>query len=112
MEPFNIEEAKTVIPTTSDQVISPSTGNDALSTVTVKGDSNLIPENIKTGVTIFGVAGNISDNKFDNVFITNIEPTSEEIVVTPAIWLDTTDGKNLLKIYDGTQWVTARGTWS
>ena len=112
VEPFNIEEAKTVIPTTSDQVISPSTGNDALSTVTVKGDSNLIPENIKTGVTIFGVAGNISDNKFDNVFITNIEPTSEEIVVTPAIWLDTTDGKNLLKIYDGTQWVTARGTWS
>ena len=72
----------------------------------------VIPENIKQGVTIFGVAGNISDNKFDNVFITNIEPTSEEIVVTPAIWLDTTDGKNLLKIYDGTQWVTARGTWS
>lgn len=50
------QSAKTVTPTTSDQVAVASevytTGD-----ITVKGDANLIPENIAEGVSIFGVEG-------------------------------------------------------
>ena len=50
------QAAKTVTPTTSDQTAVAkhrfTTGD-----VTVKGDANLIPDNIKSGVSIFGVAG-------------------------------------------------------
>lgn len=50
------QAAKTVTPSSSSQTAVASgvytTGN-----VTVLGDSNLIPENIKSGISIFGVAG-------------------------------------------------------
>ncbi len=47
--------ANSYVPTTEDQVIS---GGVWLSgDQTVKGDSNLVPENIKAGVSVFGVIG-------------------------------------------------------
>ena len=49
-------EAKTATPSTSEQSITPSSGK-FLSEVTVTGDANLIADNIKEGVSIFGVAG-------------------------------------------------------
>ena len=50
-----------VIPTISDQIIKPDVGY-SLSSVTVKGDSNLIATNIKSGISIFGVTGILSDS--------------------------------------------------
>lgn len=55
-------QAKTVTPTTSQQVVSPDQGKDGLSQVTVSGvtstiDSNIQAGNIKDGVTILGVTG-------------------------------------------------------
>ena len=50
------QAAKTITPTTTSQIAVSSgyyTGGD----VTVKGDSNLVAENIKSGVSIFGVNG-------------------------------------------------------
>lgn len=51
------QENKTVTPTASSMEILPDNGYDALSKVTVNGDSNLVAENIISGKTIFGVAG-------------------------------------------------------
>ena len=49
------QEAQTITPGTSDQVIPAGAylGGDQ----TVVGDANLLPENIKSGVSIFGVSG-------------------------------------------------------
>ena len=51
------QPAKTITPTTASQ-IAVSSGYYTGGAVTVAGDSNLIAENIKSGVNIFGVSGN------------------------------------------------------
>jgi hypothetical protein len=48
--------AKTVTPTTKNQVAVES-GKYTTGEVIVKGDANLVPDNIKSGSSIFGVAG-------------------------------------------------------
>lgn len=53
-------QTKTVTPTTSTTTYSPSSGYDGFSSFTVNGDSNLVSNNIKSGVNIFGVAGSYS----------------------------------------------------
>lgn len=50
---------KTIAPTTTEQTITADDGYDGLSTVIVNGDSNLVPENIASGVSIFGVEGTL-----------------------------------------------------
>jgi hypothetical protein len=51
------QAAKTVTPTTSNQTAVAS-GRYTTGAITVKGDANLVAGNIKSGVSIFGVAGN------------------------------------------------------
>lgn len=50
-------QQKTVTPSASEQVISADSEYDALSQVIVNGSSNLLPENIKKDIEIFGVTG-------------------------------------------------------
>ena len=55
-------QTKTIVPTTQEQIITPDSNYNALNQVTISAvtnniDSNIIPENIKAGVTILGVTG-------------------------------------------------------
>ena len=58
------EESFDVQPTTSDQTITPSEGSvfsgGTVRAVTSEIDNNIVPENIKEGVSILGVAGTLS----------------------------------------------------
>ena len=55
------QTAKTITPTTANQ-IAVSSGYYTGGAITVKGDSNLIAENIKNGVSIFGVNGTLEES--------------------------------------------------
>lgn len=55
VKPTTTKAATTYTPTTSDQTIAAGTYCSGIQTI--KGDANLIPENIVSGKTIFGVVG-------------------------------------------------------
>ncbi len=63
LEPDKPNQTKSVTPTTSYQAVRADTGYElelvAVHAVTSSIDSNIIPENIKPGVTILGVTGNM-----------------------------------------------------
>jgi len=61
-------QEKSAIPTTEEQEVIADEGYTGLSKVTVAGEENLIPDNIKQGVSIFGVEGNA---KTSNLKITD-----------------------------------------
>lgn len=65
---INLQE-KTVTPSATDQNITPDEGYDGLSRVAVSGDADLIPENIKAGVNIFGVEGTNAGAEFDTLHL-------------------------------------------
>ena len=53
-----VGEEITVTPSKEGQVITPSEGKNGITQVEVSGEQNLVAENIKSGVSIFGVEGN------------------------------------------------------
>ena len=75
-------QAKTVTPDAAGQTVTPDTGYDALSQVTINGDADLVAGNIKKDVDIFGVVGNYEGGG------------------TPSTGLETFNMFNLIQIED------------
>lgn len=59
---LSTQAAKSVTPTTSNQT-AVSSGKYTTGAITVKGDANLVPGNIKSGTSIFGVTGSYTEPK-------------------------------------------------
>ena len=73
-------------PSTSSQTITPSQGHNAITEVTVPAvtssiDANIIQSNIKAGVTILGVTGNVEPDKPDQT--KSCTPTTSQQIITP-----------------------------
>lgn len=64
--PTKLQE-KTVTPTKEGLSVVPDSGFDGMSKVTVNGDINLVSENIKEGVSVFGVEGNLKGTKINEI---------------------------------------------
>lgn len=71
---------KSVIPSAIDQSIVADVGYTGLGTVTVSGDEDLVANNIKSGVNIFGVVGNVVESNTTTVTVT---PTTSAQTITP-----------------------------
>lgn len=72
------KSAATYIPGTSDQTIS--SGYYLTGAQTIKGDSNLVASNIKSGVSIFGVSGSLADGWQVLVFSTFSDYPSDPMI--------------------------------
>jgi hypothetical protein len=96
---FKLQD-KTVTPSIEEQVIVADNGYSGLGSVTVEGDSNLIAENIKKGVRIFGVKGTLEPTAEDEETIQYLE----YIESTGAQWIDTgykvTSNTNIILDYE------------
>lgn len=82
----NLQE-KTTNPATTAVEVTPDPEFDGLSKVTVNPvdsniDPNIVPESIKTGVTILGVEGSLKEEKPEETF--NVQPTTSDQTITPS----------------------------
>ena len=75
-------------PSTSDQTIS--SGTYLTGKQTIKGDSNLVPDNIKSGTSIFGVTGTYEgDSSGNGVDVSGVTATVSD-VLAPKVFVDST----------------------
>ena len=92
------QAAKTITPSTTDQVAVSSgyyTGGD----ITVKGDSNLVAENIKSGISIFGVNGTLIEGGGSGDPVENYEDEILDGTLTNYTNSTATDLRNCAFMY-------------
>lgn len=81
-------QSKTITPTKLNQTVTPDTGYDALSSVTVNGvtsdiDSNITAGNIKEGVSILGVTGTLKPVAAPNLQSKSATPLTTNQTIEP-----------------------------
>lgn len=107
-----IQAAKTVTPTTTEQTAVAS-GSFTTGAVKVAGDANLVAENIKDGVSIFGVMGTLAGGGGGQIFTTGIQGETQQTTIdigfVPTSWMITCTYvrnsityNNFKSIYNGT----------
>lgn len=74
VKPTSTKSAATYTPNTSDQTIA--AGTYCSGTQTIKGDANLVAENIKSGVSIFGVVGSLENAEGGTYTLVNNSSTA------------------------------------
>ena len=89
-------QAKQTTPSATTKTITPDSGYDGLSSVTVNGDSNLTASNIKSGVSIFGVTGTYSGSSSGGSSNNNVEAYLVD-VTNPTVSFKTNTGT--IKVY-------------
>lgn len=99
-----------VTPATVQKVIEPEENYNAITRVTVEAvtssiDSNITPENIKSGISILGVTGTYTGE----VLLSNQVPTSTPDKLTYAVVVN--DGGNYLGTYKYDPSSESGGTW-
>lgn len=72
------QSTKTWTPTTSNQTIA--SGTYLTGAQTIKGDSNLIASNIKSGISIFGVTGSLSSIQDPSVYYITLKNDCESFI--------------------------------
>lgn len=82
-------QSKTATPTTENQTITFDSGYDGLNEVQVEAvtsaiDSNITPTNIRAGVTVLGVQGNLEPDKPDQSKTVTPTASSQVIVADPG----------------------------
>lgn len=87
-------QSKSVTPSISQQKVQPDAGYDGLSDVTVNAvtnniDANIISSNIRRGVTILGVEGNVDVDKPDQS--KTVTPTTQQQRVFADVGYELTD---------------------
>ena len=88
-----VEPLKSVAPTKEPIVVKPDEGYKALSQVNIEGvsasiDPNILAENIKKGIEILGVTGNLESQEKIIQNKKEVEPSMIQQVVTPDVGYD------------------------
>ena len=88
-----VEPLKSVAPTKEPIVVKPDEGYKALSQVNIEGvsasiDPNILAENIKKGIEILGVTGNLESQEKIIQNKKEVEPSMVQQVVTPDVGYD------------------------
>lgn len=94
-----------VTPSANDQNVQPGTDGKFLMGVKVKGDRNLVPEKIASGVTIFGVTGSYTDLANLDTYDNGVYIVSDSLLEGKTAYANGIKVEGAMKLRDGSSFV-------